>query len=100
MNVNIRNPNYQMLFLNDLPDKRVKQTFFDVIVPFRCAPTSYFDNCSVVQPSKLFIENIVGKRLPNVSDWFDKRYISNPEMRKISWRSVYDLSLNNFKIPD
>lgn len=93
MNVCITNPDYQMLFLGDVPDKHIKQSFFDVIVPWKGAPDSYFENCSVIKPSDLFVDKILGKRLPNVSDWFDKDYIKDPEKRKASWRSVYNLSL-------
>ena len=96
MNVCITDPEYQMLFLGDVPDEHVKQSFFDVIIPWRGAPASFFQNCSVIKPSHQFVESICGKRLPNVSDWFDKDYIKDPEKRKASWRSVYSLSLNHW----
>ena len=96
MNVCITDPKYQMLFLGDVPDEQVKQSFFDVIIPWKGAPAAFFENCSVIKPSYSFVCRVLGRRLPNVSDWFDKFYVQHPEKRKASWRGVINLSLEHW----
>jgi hypothetical protein len=94
LNVQIKDPNFQMLYLADEPlPAAIKQTFFDIILPWRTAPPSFFDNCSIVAPTTHFINRVP---IPSVSDWFNKAYMANPEMRKESWRAVTALSMKEW----
>lgn len=97
VNLRVDNERFQMLYLAGEPlSTPIKQTFFDVILPWRKAPSCYFDNCSVIAPSAYFVSQVPGHRLPCVSDWFDKTYMSHPERRKESWGAVACLAMTEW----
>lgn len=91
-NLLVKDSKYQVLYLGDAYGKGVKQTFFDAFLPWRSAPRQLFDNVSIVSPTALFVRSTPEKRLPNVSDWFRRLYVRRPEVRKRTWRAVYDLA--------
>lgn len=95
LNVCIRDPTYSALLLNDLSEK-VKQSFFDRYLPYRNTPNAFFENCSIIWPSYVFINSMVPKALPCSLDWFVGRYIKNPEERMYFWRNCYNVSVTKW----
>ncbi|KAI9139807.1 hypothetical protein BKA69DRAFT_1083538 [Paraphysoderma sedebokerense] len=93
LNFAISNPSYPALLLGDYTNKVVKQTFFDLYIPWRQPPDNFFRNCTVVCPSEKYVEMLPDKQLPTVSDWFDKRYMKEPSFRQENWKTAYELSL-------
>lgn len=55
-------PGHPVLLLNDSP--RVKQTVFDVLVPWRRAPRALLVRCSVLYPTAAFAAALPDKALP------------------------------------
>lgn len=80
------------LLLNDYPDATVKRTLFDVGLPFRYTPASCFHNCTMIQPTRHFVNSLPNKAVPNVLDWFNPKFIADPSLRRLAWRKAYTLS--------
>ncbi|KAJ3111660.1 hypothetical protein HK098_008367 [Nowakowskiella sp. JEL0407] len=96
LNSNISDSSVRALILGDLPNNVVKQTAFDTLLPWRNLPPSYRENVSVLCPSPEFVKLLPEQKLPSVHDWFNGRYIDDPELRKKNWREAYNLSLRSF----
>jgi hypothetical protein len=96
LNVKVHTPEFLMLFLGDVPDHKVKGTFFDALLPWRQLPVDYFKFCCRLFPTQLFVQKIPGGQVPDVSDWFRKDYIQDPSKRKSAWRKTYGVSVEQW----
>jgi hypothetical protein len=89
LNFAMRSPG---LLLLDECSGRAKRTAFDLCLPFRGVPTEYFEHCSVLHPSRAYVEALPEKRVPHLSDWFRPELIADPERRQQHWLAAYRLS--------
>jgi hypothetical protein len=83
------------LVLADYPEPRVKRTIFDLFLPSKIS-SNLTENCTIIYPRKSFENYLPERRMPSVSDWFDKKYVENPHLRKDNWSATYALSVKNF----
>ena len=92
--LNMKIENAHGLLLGDLdPSAPIYRSALDQFLPWtRHLPEHYFEQVSVVRPTKEFVKSLGSSSLPSVKDWFSNEYIKNPEKRKKIWNLVYDLS--------
>ncbi|KAI8833915.1 hypothetical protein BC829DRAFT_493874 [Chytridium lagenaria] len=92
LNVHLRTPDYPALLLGDCLTRHFSPTIFDNKVPWRIPPKSFFDQCSLIHPSPVFLTRVPDRTLPSVADWFKTEYIENPAKRHRNWRVTYEVS--------
>ncbi|ORY39545.1 hypothetical protein BCR33DRAFT_720005 [Rhizoclosmatium globosum] len=95
LNTNLPSSSHPGLLLHDQIGD-LKPTVLDCFVPWRNTPRHLFQHCSVLHPSKHFVEALPERKLPNVTDWFDEKYIKDPTLRHKNWMRVYHLSQEAF----
>ncbi|KAJ3069187.1 hypothetical protein HDU98_007744 [Podochytrium sp. JEL0797] len=95
LNTHLQHPDRPGLLLYDQLDN-IKQTALDCFVPWRKAPSHFFDHCSVLQPSEKFVSSLPERKLPTVGDWFDQKFIDEPQKRQGNWMKAYHLSQEAF----
>lgn len=94
-NLDCTDVNYPALYLgDDHKNSSIKPTIFDFILPWRNISKCKLKYCFQVFPTEYFKSQIPECKFPEISDWFESKYIQSPECRKRSWLKAYQLSVH------
>lgn len=72
--------------------KYLNKNIFHKMIKFPEIPSKYYNNLSLIYPTKYCKENTPDNRLPTLTDWFDTEYVKYPHKRKHNWTIVKNLS--------